>query len=237
MTPDHYTFRTVAELLREVRDHHRLSQRGLADRSGVTQAQLARYEKGTAEPTLAVLRRILVGVGWAPMLSVEPTSAAVDQQLDLADELGAPVLDTDVHLLLRVCASAGDAGARLVVGGEVAAALQGVPTRSTDLRVVVTAEDLRTLLDEAHRQHRAVERPDPCDDHSDHNGDPEWLLWAGPVPARVHVLDVLPAARAAELHGMRLHVVDLDVLRHTGALAPATAALAARRAQRAGAAG
>ncbi len=91
------------------------------------------YEKGTAEPTLPVLRRILDSVGRAPTLGVEPTTSALDEALGLADELGGPVLDTAVQLLLRVCATAHEAGARIVVGGEVAAALQGVPTRSTDL--------------------------------------------------------------------------------------------------------
>ncbi|MDQ3988923.1 MAG: helix-turn-helix domain-containing protein, partial [Actinomycetota bacterium] len=230
MTPDHRAYRSAAELLATVRDHHRLTQQQLADRSGVHQTQLARYEKGIAEPTLPVLRRILDSVGWAPTLGIEPTTAALDEALGVADELGGPVLDTDVQLLLRVCAKAGEAGARIVVGGEVAAALQGVPTRSTELEVLVLESDLETLLTEAHRAHRPVERPDPRDDH----GEADWLLWVGYVPARVRVVQVLPAARPVVLGELRLHAVDLDVLMATGALGPAAAALAARRSERTG---
>ncbi len=230
MTPDRHPYRSAAGLLAAVRNHHRLTQRQLADRSGVHQPQLARYEKGTAEPALPVSRRILDSVGWAPTLGVEPTTAALDEALGVADELGGPVLDTDVQLLLRVCAKAGEAGARIVVGGEVAAALQGVPTRSTELEVLVLESDLETLLTEAHRAHRPVERPDPRDDH----GEADWLLWVGYIPARVHVVQVLPAARPVALGEVRLHAVDLDVLMATGALGSAAAALAARRSERTG---
>jgi len=230
VTPDRHPYRSAAGLLAAVRNHHRLTQRQLADRSGVHQPQLARYEKGTAEPTLPVLRRILDSVGWAPTLGVEPTTAALDEALGVADEQGGPVLDTDVQLLLRVCAKAGEAGARIVVGGEVAAALQGVPTRSTELEVLVLESDLETLLTEAHRAHRPVERPDPRDDH----GEADWLLWVGYIPARVHVVQVLPAARPVALGEVRLHAVDLDVLMATGALGSAAAALAARRSERTG---
>ncbi len=92
MTPDRHPYRSAAGLLAAVRNHHRLTQRQLADRSGVHQPQLARYEKGTAEPTLPVSRRILDSVGWAPTLGVEPTTAALDEAHGVADELGGPVL-------------------------------------------------------------------------------------------------------------------------------------------------
>ncbi len=115
MTPDHRAYRSAAELLTTVRDHHRLTEQQLADRSGVHQPQLARYEKGVVEPTLPVSRRILDSVGWAPTLGIEPTTAALDEALGVVDELGGPVLDTDVQLLLRVCAKAGEPGARIMV--------------------------------------------------------------------------------------------------------------------------
>lgn len=46
---------------REIRRRTGLSQRGLAVRSGVTPATIARIEKGRMEPTLALLERIARG--------------------------------------------------------------------------------------------------------------------------------------------------------------------------------
>ena len=209
MTPDLRAYRSAAELLLAVRDHHRLTQRQLAERSGVGQGQLARYESGEVEPGLAALRRVLRSVGWLPTLGLEPTAAALDEQL-------TP--------LLPVCVDAEAAGARVVIGGEVAAVLQGVPIRSTDLRFLVLEPDLRTLLDTAHRRHCAVERPDPRDDH----GPAQWLIWSGEVPARVDVVAVLPPSRAVEWLECRLHAVDVAELMTSGALGPAAAALAGR---------
>lgn len=219
MTPDSHSYRSVAELLVAVRDHHRLTQRQLAERSGVGQGQLARYESGEVEPGLAALRRVLRSVGWLPTLGLEPTAAALDEQLTRE-----VVLDLDVFSLLLVCPDAEATGARVVVGGEVAAALQGVPIRSTDVRFLVLEPDLRPLLDVAHRRHHAVERPDPRDDH----GSAEWLIWAGEVSARVDVVDVLPPARAVEWQTWRMHAVDVAELLRSGSLGPAAAALAGR---------
>ncbi len=219
MTPDLRAYRSVAELLVAVRDHHRLTQRQLAERSEIGQSQLARYESGEVEPGLPVLRRVLRSVGWLPTLGIEPTAAALDEQL--TQEV---VFDTDLFTLLQICIDADAAGARVVIGGEVAAALQGVPIRSTDLRYLVLEADLQTLLGAAHRRHRAVEWPDPRDDH----GDAVRLVWAGVVPARVHVVSALPPACAVEWQDNRLHAVDVAVLLESGALGPAAAALAGR---------
>lgn len=96
--------------------------------------------------------------------------------------------------------------------------------RSTDVRLLVLERDLRTLLDAAHRWHRAVEPPDP----RDHHGPAEWLIWCGAVPARVDVVAVLPPACAAEWQGVRLHAVDGSALLASGVLGPVAAALVRR---------
>lgn len=123
MTPDLRAYRSTAELLVAVRDHHRLTQRQLAERSGIAQPQLVRYETGEVEPGLPVLRRLLRSVGWLPTHGLEPTAAAVDEQL--TDEVD---LDTDLFVLPLVCADAeagGGAGRRRWRGRRCAAGHPG----------------------------------------------------------------------------------------------------------------
>lgn len=48
----------AADLLREARRHARLTQRELAERSGVPQASIARMERGTAMPRSDTLERL-----------------------------------------------------------------------------------------------------------------------------------------------------------------------------------
>lgn len=53
----------AAELLREARRHARLTQRELAARSGVTQASIARMERGLVVPRFDTLERLLDACG------------------------------------------------------------------------------------------------------------------------------------------------------------------------------
>src|SRR5438445_13591364 len=53
----------VARLVREARQNARLSQAGLAARAKTSQPAIARYEAGTATPSLPTLERLLAACG------------------------------------------------------------------------------------------------------------------------------------------------------------------------------
>lgn len=63
---------TAGELLREARKRSRISQRELARRAGTTQAAISRIERGLERPTLERLEQILAGLGWRPVIALEP---------------------------------------------------------------------------------------------------------------------------------------------------------------------
>ena len=81
--------KTTAELLRTARHDAGLSQRQVADRSGLEQPQISDYERGRHEPTAATLRRVLAACGLR--LDVTPArpephvaAARLSELLDLA---------------------------------------------------------------------------------------------------------------------------------------------------------
>ena len=67
-----YTASEVGRLVREARGRSRLSQRALARRAGTTQAAISRIERGLENPTVERLAQILAGLGWKPVISLEP---------------------------------------------------------------------------------------------------------------------------------------------------------------------
>jgi len=118
------TYRSSAELIRAIRDVYVLTQDELAGRTGLSRYQLCRWENGVREPTLAMLRQVLGEFGLAVTFGMEPSTAALDERL----ALGTDAIGLDSWLLAnRVVCPALGAGVPLVVGGEFAAALQGVP--------------------------------------------------------------------------------------------------------------
>ena len=54
---------TAAELLRSTRTRRGLSQRALARRAGTTQAWVSAIERGGVQPTVEMLRRLLLVMG------------------------------------------------------------------------------------------------------------------------------------------------------------------------------
>lgn len=134
------TYRSPAELIRAIRDEHLLTQDELARRTGFSRYQLCRWEKGsTREPSLAAMRRVLDAFGLAVTLGVEPSTAALDEQL----EPGADALGLDCWLLAnRVIWPALLAGVPMVVGGEFAAGLQGVPIADPEMVLHLRLGDL-----------------------------------------------------------------------------------------------
>lgn len=59
----------VDQLLREARRSAGLTQRELAERAGTSQPAVARYERGTAVPTLTTLERLLLACGLRPEIA------------------------------------------------------------------------------------------------------------------------------------------------------------------------
>jgi transcriptional regulator with XRE-family HTH domain len=53
----------MAKRLRELRDKRGLSQRGLAERSGVSREYIARIELGQHDPTLSTLEKLAKALG------------------------------------------------------------------------------------------------------------------------------------------------------------------------------
>jgi transcriptional regulator with XRE-family HTH domain len=62
---------TSGELIRDARRRHRLSQRGLALRSGAGQAWISRVERGEVSPSVDSLERLLSVMGETLQLEVE----------------------------------------------------------------------------------------------------------------------------------------------------------------------
>jgi transcriptional regulator with XRE-family HTH domain len=142
-------YRSPAELMKAIRDEHVLTQDELARRTGMSRYQLCRWEKGTREPTLEAVRRLLGEFGLAVTFGVEPSTAALDEQL----ETGVDAIGLDAWLLAnRVVWPALGAPTPMesvsikpvpmVVGGEFAAALQGVPIEDPEIVLHLRLADL-----------------------------------------------------------------------------------------------
>lgn len=137
-------YRSTAELMRAIRDEHVLTQDELAGRTGLSRYQLCRWEKGTREPTLAMVRKLLGEFGVAVTFGVESSTAALDEQL----ECGADAIGLDAWLLAnRVVWPALLAGVPMVIGGEFAAGLQGVPIEEPEMVLHLRLSDLRAFQD------------------------------------------------------------------------------------------
>lgn len=230
------TYRSAAELVRAVRDEHVLTQDELAGRTGVSRYQLCRWEKGAREPTLEMVRRILDEFDLAVTFAVEPTTAALDERL----EPGADPIGLDAWLLAnRVIWPALAVGVPMVVGGEFAAGLQGVPIENPEMVVHLRLADLDTF-------HRVVRTArctlgvlgsslDPLEREEITVGS-ELAVVAIAGTIRVLLVDELPVARVISVERrfvedktpIDVPVVPLVVLREPGMLGAAAAALAAR---------
>lgn len=53
----------IIEALIKARAKHRLTQRGLARKIGITQSALARFESGNINPTLSFVQKVTHGLG------------------------------------------------------------------------------------------------------------------------------------------------------------------------------
>lgn len=238
-------YRSAAELVRAVRDEHVLTQDELAGRTGLSKYQLCRWEKGTREPTLAMVRQVLGEFGMTVTFGVEPSTAALDERL----ESGTDTIGLDSWLLAhRVVWPALVARVPVVLGGEFAAALQGVPIEDPEMVLHVRLSD----LDAFHRVVRAARCNLGVLGSSLGALDPEEITVGSELTVvamvgliRILVVDELPVARLIGVERqffedrspIDVPVVPLATLRESGVLGSVAAALAERLQQRAAGAG
>lgn len=67
-----------SELLVSARIRHGISQRSLARRAGTTQAYVSAIERGRAQPTVEMLRRLLLVMGEELVLESRPAASDAD---------------------------------------------------------------------------------------------------------------------------------------------------------------
>jgi transcriptional regulator with XRE-family HTH domain len=72
---------TAAEMIREARRRHGVTQRSLALRAGTSQAAISRMESGTEIPTLERLERVLLVLGERLVLDTAPLDPEIDPGL------------------------------------------------------------------------------------------------------------------------------------------------------------
>jgi uncharacterized protein len=141
----------VATLLRDARKDADLTQAELAGRAGTSQPAVARYESGSAPPTLPTLERLLSACGRQLQIDASPIPArptSVRGQLGLV----ASRLRRQRRALLDAARRHGVA--RLRVFGSVA---RGAAGAGSDVDFLVDLEAGRTLVDLAGFRREAAE--------------------------------------------------------------------------------
>jgi transcriptional regulator with XRE-family HTH domain len=225
--PDRKQYRSVGSLLRALRERHRLTLDQLGERVAVAPAQLCRYERGAVEPSIATMRRILAVFGWAPTFGLEPTTAAIDEKLAV-DKDPFQLCGIDVIRLVEIAACAAGDGAALVLGGEIAAVLQGLPMATVDVVINVHPDHVKILAAAAAAAHRQIIE----------GWDGELELWTPSTNAIVRLSEVMPPSTLARLDfapwlaRQEVPVVTLGELIASDALGPTARALAVRMAEK-----
>src|SRR2546425_3820724 len=129
----------VARLIQDARKRARLSQAGLAARAKTSQPAVARYEAGTATPSLATLGRLLAASGSSLVLRASVRPSRVSER-----RIGGrrALLQRSRGQLLEAAQRHGVRNIR--VFGSVA---RGDETADSDIDLLVELEPDRTLLD------------------------------------------------------------------------------------------
>jgi len=128
----------AGEVIRDARDRRCVSQLELARRLGVTRSTVARWERGVTTITTLRLDEVLAAMGYGSRVTLLRARDSPDLEIDLlramepGDRIGA------AHGLQPFLWSRHG----LVLDGPVAGLLQGVPTDSDEVVVLVTQERL-----------------------------------------------------------------------------------------------
>jgi transcriptional regulator with XRE-family HTH domain len=184
---DRKQYRSVGSLLRALRERHRLTLDQLGERAAVAPAQLCRYERDTVEPSIATMRRILAAFGWAPTFGLEPTTAAIDEKLAV-NKNPFQLCEIEVIALVEIAACAAGDGTALVLGGEIATVLQGLPAATVDVVIHVHPDHVK-ILAAAAAAHRQITE----------GRDGELELWSPGSSAIVRLSEVMPPSTMARL--------------------------------------
>lgn len=193
----------IGSTLRQRRERDGLTQAELAARVPISQATVARIERGDRAPSVELLERLFAGLG----CQVRLTLAALDGDLDeaIAAQARVPVAE-------RVAAAGiPDFAANLepipyAFTGASAALLQGAPVPATTMEIALARADCdaftiwlsRRYGSRWHRQYQEFGFA-PLDPRRP--GEPLWRIIGG-VVIRVDLCDELPACLEVR-HGER----------------------------------
>ena len=201
----------MGRLLRGERERAGLTQRALADRAGVSQQCVSRFENGCYAPTTNLVERLFDGLGRQLRLEVEARDVDLDRDIEVAaglDEDYRTGLLDDLRALLR-----GAADLPYLVDGGLAAFLQGVPIRPNRFDLAVAQADLPLLANWICALPNCLRWDDRRRDFSGYDIDPEHagpLRWMTPLgELRVRLLPALPAPVRLKVDGQEYLVRPL----------------------------
>lgn len=120
---------------REVRD---LTQRQLADRAGVSQAAVARIERGARDPSAAMLERLFAALGLQLAVSVEPLDAHLDARITAlsSKSILERIAGTELHDVMEKLVDL-----PYVLTGGTAALVQGAPVPTGAVEIALRWSD------------------------------------------------------------------------------------------------
>jgi len=199
--PEWARFASAADVLRYLCDFHGWTHAQLAERCGVRREQITRWMNRSSEPTLGKLTELLRELGWRPeltMVRTEDALAALHHDPVPPDRL----LEYSVQAIVRTAAAATEAGLDVVVGGEVAAVLHGVPVPTRQITLHVRPEHREPFTELARKHWIGAER----------HTDQRWYLRSGPVLAELRLAAVRPRSRCVAFGNHEVPVVDLREL-------------------------
>lgn len=219
--PEWARFASPADVLRYLCDFHCWSHAQLAERCGVRREQVTRWLNRRNELTLHRLAELLEPLGWEPRLGIVRTEDALAA---LHTDPPHTLLEYSVHSLVRVAADAAGEGLDVIVGGEVAAVLQGVSVPTRMITLFVRPQHDQAFVDLARKRWMDVEQV----------GGKRHVR-AGHVLADLRLAPVLPPSRLVEFEGRDVPVVDLrELVRDAAAIEESVRAAAGRLLDRAG---
>ncbi|MFI2709876.1 helix-turn-helix domain-containing protein [Micromonospora sp. NPDC018662] len=128
----------IAHALRHERERAGLTQQALAARAGLSQAAIARIERGDRLPSLTTAERLLTALDRQLRIEVEPLDSHLDATLD--EMSGVDLVERLEDLGLdRLVAALGDLP--YVLAGSTAALLQGAPIPVDAVEIAVRWQD------------------------------------------------------------------------------------------------
>ncbi|GAA3759314.1 helix-turn-helix domain-containing protein [Micromonospora maritima] len=177
----------VARAVRHERERAGLTQQALAGRAGLSQAAVARIERGDRLPSLPTVERLLGALGRQLRIEVEPLDSHLDATLDEAAGTALPERIEDLGLN-RIVDALGDLP--YVLAGGTAALLQGAPLPVDAVEVAVRWRDsprLTAFLEQsrAQRWNARWEEWGGVHPEPEEPGEHRWLTRYGELRARM----------------------------------------------------